>query len=114
MDRFHTDVYFNPKRIEESLNIVRTVHLSPSKHFLSNNRGIPFPSKKLLLSGRIFEYYLKDGEVIKFVIRCTLKESKYDVCYVVSNKGTIVTGWYNHRSDFHKTLNKKLYQRKGE
>nr|DAK12715.1 MAG TPA: hypothetical protein [Caudoviricetes sp.] len=111
MKRYHKEVKFNENLIK---------HLAPYKmkltttpHFINRTKRkkIPYPSKKLLKKGEIFEYYTDDlGKLVKFVIRCHYSE-KLDVCYVISCIGSIITGWWQNSDDCHVTLKLNLYER---
>lgn len=108
MQRFHKDVYFPKFNFEKFWGGI--ISLFPTKHFTERNkrRHIHFPSLAELKNAECFEVYAEFGEVKKACFR--VKGETVDFCYVVTNRGGIVTAWLTGTNNTYSLMDKSKYE----
>lgn len=113
MKRYHKDVFFEVGVLDEINALIKGMDLRPTKHFMQNwmERGnVCIPTKKIIQEGEIFEYYKNQGSIDRFAVRCFNISKDYDVVYVISSIGNLVTSWINDKNDLHAVLRKEAYE----
>lgn len=101
--RYHKDVYMPNLNFENFFK--RITSLVPTKHFLDRvaEKGLPIPTIDEVAGAEVFEVYttvLTSSNlqgIEKVVVKIYGKTR--DVCFVISRRGTIVTGWWRAKGD---------------
>jgi hypothetical protein len=85
--------------LNEITNMLMDIEkVSFTEHFMfrfGRRKLVKIPNKERLLLGEVIEYCRspETSEILKFTIRDKTLYHKYDVYYVVSNRGKIITTW---------------------
>ena len=116
MKRYYKDVFFEVGAIDEIKKYLHSIKcISTTDHFFemwSRRGNVSIPTPYILERGEVFEYYRdKYGKIQKFCVRCTNISDVYDVTYVVTWDGCIVTAWSNRKEGYHRDVSKSLYCR---
>lgn len=108
MQRFHKDVYFPTFDFERFWRGI--IKLFPTKHYLQRKkaRHIHFPTLAELKNAECFEVYTNFGEIQKACFR--VKGERVDYCYVVTNRGGIVTAWLTGTNNTYSLIDKSQYE----
>jgi len=118
MKRYHKKLYFPDIEKIKALNSqLNSYNWQYSKHALDNikYRHIDYIKvlnfiKDLKLDyNNIFEYYIKDNNIIKVCYRIKF-DNISDLILVLSQNKKIITIYFNNANDKHYTLKKELYQ----
>lgn len=122
LDRYHVDVYVPPWGFDGIVSFLEETskkELIYSKHAKKKLRRISNGAVKEFMASfqlipelaidRIFEFYGHEDNVRKVCLRYNVDNTKYDLVYVISNTGKIVTIYVIDTNDEHLTLNRNLY-----
>lgn len=128
LDRYHVDVHCPPWSREAILTFsesLKNQKLKYSFHARNKIRNLPRKQRsvvKLLVKNLnlfdelfldyVFEFYANKNNIVKKVCyRIPLMELEYDVIFVISSTGKIVTIYINNRDDKHAFLDESIYMK---
>ena len=118
MYRYHKKIYFpDIKKLQVLNDKLNMYNWQYSKHAIDNlqyrsidiNAILMFIKNIKLKYDNIFEYYVKDDNIIKVCYRINFNNYT-DLILVLNKYKKIITIYLNNKDDKHYTLKRELYQ----
>lgn len=126
--RFHSNIHFPPNWEELAKTFIESISRNPivfSMHSVDRITSYTDDYGNILWkhivqtikngignSGTMFEFYLKDGNIVsKACFRYSFENFPVDIVMVISSDSTIITIMTTNKGDNHSTLDKTLYER---
>lgn len=109
MKLYHKDVFMPKVDMQKFWSGFERINFT--HHFMvrARQKRLPLVQKERLSKNTVFEMAMDNDKIVKVAIRIPMKQC--DFCYVISDTGSIITGWRSYKWENRKNLNTERYDK---